>query len=386
MTQKLKFSIGYNNQWDKFRDLLVEYGSCIESVYFPLPQSCLGSGRNIPQQKDYIHDLRRLVCFARQHAIRPILLLNPNVLDYSRIPAIMRTLRELDASEHLESVVVKDPYLLQAVKTAFPQMECEVSILAHVNTLAKTRYWAELGATTVAIDRDQIRNLDLIAAMSREVRVKVLLNEGCMKDGIFCDMHYNHLSGEINYRYPLPVNLSRILQKAPCLRLGKLDPEKIFSAPFVRPEDLKHYLPFTNTFKLSTRNANTLLIANTLRAYRDQSYTGNLLDLLNSPFTQIVDFIDNKALDRYDFFRRIATCDSDCRQCGFCRRLLASVQDIAPAISALEHLQAKAPADFFLRLRHEALMRLKQQRSRTGLPKRNHPTGRSGNHRVATAI
>ena len=368
MSKNIKFSIGYNYMWSEFRQLLAEYGSWIESVYFPLPRRLLGSGRGSLENTDYAQDVRQIMLFCRENNIRSILLLNPNILDYSRIPSIMRGLRELDAFAPIESVVVKDPYLLKTIKAAFPHISLEVSILAHVNTRAKARYWSDLGAETVAVDRDQIRNIELIEKMCHEIRVKVLINEGCMKDGIFCDMHYNYLSEELNYRYPLSVNAARDLREAPCLMLGAVGPEKIFSAPFVRPEDLKYYLPFTDSFKLSTRNANTFLISNTLRAYRDHSYTGNLLDLLNSPFTRVVDYIDNKALDRYDFFRKVSSCDDDCRQCGFCRQLLAKVQDIDPAIAALGRLQAAAPEDRFLRKRHQMLVHLKRRRATDELP------------------
>ena len=353
----VKFSVGYNYSFSDFCHLLGRYRQHIESVYFPLPRNCLGSGRGLHENDQYDQEFYALIRYCRSQKITPIVLLNPAVLDYSRIPSLLECLHKINAKEGLSNIVVKDAFLLKMLRQQFPWAQLEVSILSQVNTEAKAARYAQLGANTIAVSRDHIRDLALIEKMGKWVTVKVLVNEGCMKNGIFCDSHYAALSEEINYRYSTPAGLLRDLKDAPCMKHGAVKPEMFFAAPFVRPEDLDFYDGISGCFKLSTRNGSTRIIENILQAYIERRYEGNLLDLLNSPFTRVVDFIDNKVLDTVPFFKTLSTCNDDCENCGFCSMLLAQSTDPSAALQRLERLVYQKPASSILRFR---LKRLKQ--------------------------
>ena len=355
---KKKFSIGYNYCLDGFRDLTNKYKDYIESIYFPPPQKHLGSGRGSTENESYETEIFELIELCNDFNIKPLLLLNPNILDYSKIPEIMSYFNKINETTLINHVVLKDPFLLKAVKAEHPGTKIEISILAHVNTFEKARYYKKLGASTVVIDRDHIRDLELITKMNELIGVKVLLNEGCMKNGIFCDAHYNVLSNEINYKHPLSTSLCDQIKRAPCLSCADINPEKIFSAPFVRPEDLKNYIGISNSFKLSTRNASPKIIDNILHAYINQSYVGNLMDLLNSPFTKIIDFIDNKALDKVEYFNKLSTCADNCEQCNFCKSLLSITNNIEKVITELNTLIKKEPDESLYVFRRDSLKRL----------------------------
>ncbi len=60
-------------------------------------------------------------------------------------------------------------------------------------------------------------------------------------------------------------------------------------------------------------------------AYLDESYDGNLFDLLCSSIGYYgIEFrahIDNKALGRTNFFKRTSTCNRQCQRCAYCAEL-----------------------------------------------------------------
>ena len=108
-----------------------------------------------------------------------------------------------------------------------------------------------------------------------------------------------------------------------CIITVSKHPHKIFSAPFIRPEDLHRYDGVTKVFKLSTRNFDTKRIEKVLKAYINKRYDGNLVDLLNTAYIhEVFKYIDNSALNNVDFFERITGCDDDCESCDYCKELL----------------------------------------------------------------
>jgi hypothetical protein len=112
-----------------------------------------------------------------------------------------------------------------------------------------------------------------------------------------------------------------------CVFTVSKHPHKVFSSPFIRPEDLHRYEDITNIFKLSTRNFETERIEKTLKAYIAREYDGNLVEILNTAYIDgVFEYIDNKALNSVNFFEKLSTCDDDCDKCRFCHGLLVTTK------------------------------------------------------------
>ncbi|MDR0350924.1 MAG: hypothetical protein LBH64_05160, partial [Coriobacteriales bacterium] len=64
-------------------------------------------------------------------------------------------------------------------------------------------------------------------------------------------------------------------------------------------------------------------------AYLDESYEGNLFDLLCSNIgyygIEYSAHIDNKTLGTTSFFERTSTCDRQCHSCAYCRELASQL-------------------------------------------------------------
>ena len=66
-------------------------------------------------------------------------------------------------------------------------------------------------------------------------------------------------------------------------------------ATWIRPEDLHLYAPYVETIKLSTRDAKSPWTI--LKAYTEQSYSGNVFDFIDPGFSQMSReyWLDNSA-------------------------------------------------------------------------------------------
>ena len=102
------------------------------------------------------------------------------------------------------------------------------------------------------------------------------------------------------------------------------DPSLLLKSPFIRPEDLKEYAHITNVFKIGGRSHFINWILNCVNAYANESYDGNLMDLMDCP-KDLIDLynIPNKALNgSIQQWKKHSTV---CHKCGYCQRLVDEI-------------------------------------------------------------
>jgi len=150
-----------------------------------------------------------------------------------------------------------------------------------------------------------------------------MVNEGCLYNCIGRNHHLNFIS------HAAPgVELAESF----CKKIFKKQPQAFFKSPFVRPEDIHNYFQIVDEFKLVTRSMPTTKIELILNAYIQQSYGGNLLELVDCSYSKdVIKWIDNLKLNQYDFFNKIRNCNERCANCGFCKRLLYEVCELTKA-------------------------------------------------------
>jgi len=319
----LKFSIGYNGDLDKFLKLVKKYRKNIKSVYFPIPIKYMNSCRILKESETYISDINKLLRNLKKLKIISLMLLNSTIINPRKIKGIIKFIEHLKNNKLLNDIVVTDPFLLKSIRAYFPKLNIEVSVVAHVRTLEEAKYYKDLGANKISIDREIIRDLNQIKKISKILPVKILLNEGCIKNCIYRYSHYNHLSSYNWLSFSKLNTKNRNEINHMCIINVIKYPFKFFSSPFVRPEDLKYYLDKNLDFKLSTRNFTTKKIEKCLIAYSQQNYNGNLLDILNSNYLNFIfDYIDNNELNNYSFFNKLSKCKDNCEKCNYCKNLL----------------------------------------------------------------
>lgn len=321
----MKFSIGYNNDI-KLLDLLDVYKDNIEALYFPIPYQYSGSGRHISQKSNYINEIPKLIKKCNSLNIKSQLLLNATCEGkrgleknfFSRIINYLQKLKNLG----LKSVIVTNPVYISEIKEQIKGIEIESSVNCYVKTVEQALYLRDLGVDILTIDRDINRNIPLIKEIRNKtgLKIRILLNEGCLRNCPFRKMHYNFIAH------------TRLKSKAKKIggifferwgaKIFSKNPAKVFSIPFIPPDALKYYLPFVDYFKISGRDNPTSSIEFFLKAYINQDFKGNLLKILDSPCASYFAFIDYGALLKNNFFEKMIKCNSNCNECNYCNKLM----------------------------------------------------------------
>ena len=321
----MKFSIGYNHDIE-FLDLLDLYKDNIEAAYFPIPRHYLGSGRSIPQG-DYTNEISKIIEKCNSLNITSQLLLNTTCegksgLDKEFFLTLVQYIKELK-NLGLKSIVVTNPVYINEIKKEIEGITIESSVNCYVKTVEHALYLKDLGVDIITIDRDINRNIPLIKEIKNKtgLKIRILLNEGCLRNCPFRKMHFNYIAHKES-NAPADI-LGGIFSEKWCLKLLSKNPAKIFSVPFIPPDGLKHYTPFVDYFKISTRDSLTSLIEFRLKAYINQNFDGNLLSLLDcSGLSRYFRYIDSMLLNEKNFFINMLKCDENCDECNYCDELV----------------------------------------------------------------
>ncbi len=301
-------------------DLLETYAEQIDSLYFPIPPQYLATGRNIPIEKDYKTNIHTVIKKCENTNINSQILLNATCegaacADTRHMKKVTDYLKTL-AKSGLKSASLTNPFYITEIKKEIPELEVHSSINCYTSNLEQALYLKDMGIDVLTIDRDINRDIGLIKKIKKAtgLKIKLLANEGCLSNCPFRKMHFNSLA----HRIPDKPFLDRS-----CITVISKDPKKVFRIPFIRPEDIKHYKPFTDYFKLATRTFPTSQIETTLKAYINEEHNGDLLDILDMTSMKCYfTFINNKVLDSLNFFENMQKCTLDCETCGYCGTLL----------------------------------------------------------------
>lgn len=269
-----------------------------------------------------------------------------------------------DLIQHLEwlcdigvdTVTVSIPYLLQIIKRQFPELRVKISVIAHVNSIARARFYESMGADEITLDYMSNRDFEFLAKVWNAVScdLTLLVNDMCLYQCPYRTYHYN-ICGHASQRWH-PMGGFYIDYCVVNCTVQKLsDPAQLIRARWIRPEDLSHYEALGyQKFKISGRRMSTAWLTRVTTAYAQRQYDGNLMDLLNgvtpgvdpdirSPqyetllsgakflqaerlvalgqFFPVRPVVDNRRLDGFiDHFAGLQ-CIDDCDHCSYCQKV-----------------------------------------------------------------
>jgi len=301
------------------------YKNNIEALYFPIPSQYLGSGRDIPQKSTYPDEIPKLIKKCSSLNIKSQLLLNATCEGkagleknfFSKIISYIQKLKSLG----LKSVIVTNPVYIGKIKKRVKGITIESSVNCYVKTVEHALYLKGLGVDVLTIDRDINRNIPLIKEIKdkTDLKIRMILNEGCLRNCPFRNIHYNYISHSsfnsdslIDNVYPIEFSAKIYLN----------NPVKVFNVPFVPPDALKYYINLVDYYKLSTRVLPISKIESCLRAYIHQNFNGNLLEILDGPCLSCLDFVNYDVLKKNNFFKTMLKCNNNCNECNYCYRLI----------------------------------------------------------------
>ncbi len=99
-------------------------------------------------------------------------------------------------------------------------------------------------------------------------------------------------------------------------------PHLLLANNAIRPEDIHHYKEITSDFKIVGRMASLEDQIERIKAYDQESFSGNYIQLIISQFTSLIN-IPNKGLD--GLIQKKWSCDKICDNCGHCQRLFKQI-------------------------------------------------------------
>ncbi len=314
---------------------------CLESVYFSLVSGPVLDSRIRLKEADPDELAGALKPFK---TIKKYCLLNSRFVhpqayhDRDFLSQTMDKLEFLVLHAGISGFVFSDAYFLNALAQtsrdifagleAVPGINCMMDssrkVFAFINLIREAGFKLP---GKIALDRSLNRDFTQLEKTVREIKgrypsikIEVLANEGCID---LCPFKLTH-DAQISFSN---LGLSKASHDLTHRTLGChayffKNPERFFLSPFIRPEDVSTYQNSADTVKLCGRTLGAKFLMNCISAYRDASYDGNLLSLMDAAhWLSDRIHIDNKKLDP-GFLSVLTSCLKDCRDCSTCRDLL----------------------------------------------------------------
>ena len=300
----------------------------IREIYLSGPQEYSGSGRITPEIN--LNEFIGIVDRIHKEGIRVNLVMNPTCggSDWYSPKVLNETieyLRKVHEDHGVEAVTIANPLYIKEVRRRFPDIEICASVLGDIDCVQRAVIYSKAGANTITPDVNINRDLKLLKQIKEVTgaELKLMVNEGCLYKCPFRKFHFNyisHVSKESSgWEYFLPY----------CHQVITEDLSQILKSCWIRPEDTGKYGEVTSFFKIVGRVLPKSKGIRANRAYLEESWDGDLLDIVCSSLgafgMKYATYLDNKNLGKYKFFEKVTSCDRDCYRCSYCEELAGKV-------------------------------------------------------------
>ena len=328
----LEFSVPYNNDPETLKEILrlkKHNKNSIREIYLSGPHQYSGSGRRSPEIK--IDELIQVVDKIHKEGIRINLIFNPTCEGsdwYSTdiVASKMEYIRKLHEEHGVEAITIANPIYIKEVRKRFPDMEICASVLGDIDCLQRAILYKKAGANVITPDININRNLKLLKKIKEatNTELRLMVNEGCLYKCPFRKFHFNytsHRSKELEFNGD--DSFADFLSE--CLSVFSNDHSQVLKSCWIRPEDVSKYSEITSFFKIVGRNMPKSMVVRTTKAYLEESWGGDLLDLMAASLKRFSlaygAYLDNKGLGEEKFFEKVTSCDRNCNQCNYCLEL-----------------------------------------------------------------
>ena len=219
--------------------------------------------------------------------------------------------REVNPSEHkkiveyitklsiigVDAITLNSPYLCELIKKQFPNMYITIGVAAYVFNCKHIKYWEELGADEITLPHSVNRDFSALEEIlkftkNRDISVRAIANNICLHECPYKMSHsssQSHASQEGSETSDLYIDYNLLS----CNNKKIRNPENLISSEWIRPEDVHYYEEICNrvgnhkfSLKLVDRTKTTEFLLRVVKAYIEESYDGNLLDIVCWPSTK----------------------------------------------------------------------------------------------------
>lgn len=224
----------------------------------------------------------------------------------------------------VNDLTLTTPGIMELVKHLAPDMRIKASAICQIDSVEKLKHYLKLGIERFVVEPSIIRNFTVLKDMAQLApeKMEIIINDKCMRDCPFRIFHYNQTAHDNNEAAESYYFMKCGAEKSQNLM-------KYLNLNWIRPEDLKLYQSMGIThLKVEGREfVKSGNLKKLLKAYIDEEFEGNLLDLLHvfAPYdTKHQPYIDNKKLDGYveGFYNDSVICSQRCETCSYCTRYM----------------------------------------------------------------
>ncbi len=335
MAEKLKFSVPYNSQPEFLDRLFALKGTGendLSEVYLSGPQEYSSSGRVVYQIKP--SQFFSIVDRIHSEGMRVNLILNTTCegedwYTHKSISQLLDFIEQAHKKHGMEAVTIANPIIMQEVRNRFPDIEICASVLSGIDCLQKAMIFHASGASVFTPDTSINRNLEVLGQIKSKtgLRIKLMVNEGCLYKCPFRQFHFNYIAHrskntDIDWNEHVANNN---LFLGNCCGITNWDHSQVLKSGWIRPEDTHRYEGITDYFKIVGRTVKTDALITTITSYLEENWDGDLFDILCSSLKTFSKgygaHLDNKSLDKYNFFEKVANCNMECADCNYCNQL-----------------------------------------------------------------
>ncbi len=277
----------------------------VKTLYGKLKNDDLPGGRassvvadfTMDQLGEYVEECKKNG-LSFNYLINP-LCMNQRELDPKEAGALRSKIHEI-YDLGIREFTVNSPILVKYLKSEFSDVSVTLGLYAYPINLQQIQMWVNWGVDEITLDHSFNRNfkqLEKVLTIYKDTNVslRIIANNLCLKECPFRLAHgsfasHSDLSGFVmDY---MMIN---------CVYRKVSDPNLIMTAEWVRPEDMHFFEELCEktgnkkfSFKLTDRTRSTEFITGVINAYLNESYDGNLLDILNWAQQRSMKFVSDK--------------------------------------------------------------------------------------------
>ena len=285
----MKYSVGLQYRKD-FLDCIVENKDAIKEVYFSWGDFPNGRSSQIHSENYTPWELQQIQIDAlkkmSENGIKLNLLFNGNCYgkdSQSRafFEKIGMTVDYIKENFGLDSITTTSPLMAKFIKNNFEDIKVRASVNMEIGSIQGMDYLSEY-FDGYYMQREYNRDFKKIEELSswckdNGKKLFMLANSGCLNHCSAHNFHDNLVAHEQEIsKMDNAYNFMGICKEY--LKDESHHISLIRDTNFIRPEDIKKYDPYFDAVKLATRIHKTPTLV--LKSYLRQSYSGNILDIL----------------------------------------------------------------------------------------------------------